>query len=73
MDIAIQEQPRPGFPRVTDESRYFGSFNARGAGDIAHLNGGLLEHLERTEVLLRRWGCSEVHVVGRSLPCRVRN
>jgi hypothetical protein len=32
---------------------------AHGAGDIAHLNGGLLEHLERTEMLLRRWGCSE--------------
>ena len=32
----------------------------RGARDIAHLNGGLLEHLERTEMLLRRWGCSEV-------------
>jgi hypothetical protein len=32
----------------------------RGARDIAHLNGGLLEHLERTELLLRRWGCSEV-------------
>ncbi len=31
-----------------------------GACDIAHLNGGLLEHLERTELLLRRWGCSEV-------------
>ena len=33
---------------------------AHGAGAIAHLNGPLLEHLERTELLLRRWGCSEM-------------
>ena len=32
---------------------------AHGAGEIAHLNGPLLEHLERTELLLGRWGCSE--------------
>ena len=31
----------------------------RGADQIAHLNGTLLAHLERTELLLRRWGCSE--------------
>ena len=32
---------------------------AQGAQEIAHLNGSLLEHLERTEALLRRWRCSE--------------
>ena len=32
----------------------------RGADQIDHLNGTLFDHLERTELLLRRWGCSEV-------------
>jgi hypothetical protein len=32
----------------------------RGANQIDHLNGTLFDHLERTELLLRRWGCSEV-------------
>jgi hypothetical protein len=32
---------------------------ALGAGGVAHLDGTLLEHLERTESLLRSWGCSE--------------
>lgn len=32
----------------------------RGADHIDHLNGTLFDHLERTELLLRRWGCSEV-------------
>jgi hypothetical protein len=31
----------------------------RGADQIAHLNGTLFEHLERTELLLRSWACSE--------------
>jgi hypothetical protein len=31
----------------------------RGAAEIEHLNGCLLDHLERTEALLRTWGCSE--------------
>lgn len=34
--------------------------HARGAADIDHLNGTLFEHLERTEMILRRWGCPEV-------------
>lgn len=33
---------------------------AHGAHEIAHLNGPLLDHLERTELLLRRWGRSEM-------------
>ena len=33
---------------------------AHGAHEVDHLNGTLLDHLERTESLLRRWGCSEV-------------
>jgi hypothetical protein len=33
--------------------------HAQGADEIAHLNGTLFEHLERTESLLRSWGCSE--------------
>lgn len=33
--------------------------NKHGADEIVHLNGSLLAHLERTESLLRRWGCSE--------------
>lgn len=33
--------------------------HAHDAGEIEHLNGSLLEHLERTEFLLRRWRCSE--------------
>jgi hypothetical protein len=33
--------------------------NAHGANEIVHLNGSLFHHLERTELLLRRWGCSE--------------
>jgi hypothetical protein len=32
----------------------------RGADQIDHINGTLFDHLERTELLLRRWGCSEV-------------
>jgi hypothetical protein len=34
--------------------------HAHGADEIAHLNGSLFDHLERTEFLLRRWGCSEM-------------
>ena len=30
-----------------------------GAGAINHLNGPFMDHLERTGLLLRRWGCSE--------------
>jgi hypothetical protein len=30
-----------------------------GADEIVHLHGSLLAHLERTESLLRGWGCSE--------------
>jgi hypothetical protein len=36
---------------------------ARGASEIDHVNGTLFEHLERTEQLLRGWGCSEVVAV----------
>ncbi len=32
----------------------------RSADQIDHLNGSLFDHLERTELHLRRWGCSEV-------------
>ncbi|MGO9876859.1 MAG: DUF6817 domain-containing protein [Acidimicrobiia bacterium] len=31
----------------------------RGAAEIEHVNGCLLDHLERTEGRLRSWGCSE--------------
>jgi hypothetical protein len=30
-----------------------------GAGAVPHVHGFLLDHLQRTEGLLRRWGCSE--------------
>lgn len=33
---------------------------SRGASAVDHLNGELFAHLERTELLLRSWGCSEV-------------
>jgi len=37
----------------------------RGAAEIEHVNGRLLDHLERTEGRLRSWGCSEtVSVAG---------
>ena len=39
--------------------QFLGAHGADGAGQIAHLNGSLFDHLERTELLLRRWGCSE--------------
>jgi hypothetical protein len=34
--------------------------NTHSAHEIDHLNGTLFDHLVRTELLLRRWGCSEV-------------
>jgi hypothetical protein len=40
--------------------RVTGFLHERGADQIDHLNGTLFDHLERTELLLRRWGCSEV-------------
>jgi hypothetical protein len=34
--------------------------HAHGSEEIDHLNGTLFDHLKRTELLLRRWGCSEI-------------
>jgi len=34
----------------------FEQLKALGAGDFAHLNGSLAEHLRHTEALLRQWG-----------------
>lgn len=38
----------------------FSFLHAHRAHEIDHFNGTLFDHLERTESLLRRWGCSEV-------------
>lgn len=40
-------------------SELFGRLKALGAGEFAHFNGSLEEHLIGTEALLRRWRCAE--------------
>lgn len=50
----------PTWPGDRDQREQVVRFlHAHRAGEIAHLNGPLLEHLERTELLLSPWGCSE--------------
>ena len=45
-------------PSVGEESASPHSFSLA-ERQIAHINGSLYEHLQRTELLLRSWGCPE--------------